>query len=116
MPKLIDIIDTPDLYQPLRCTIFGLRKSSKFIGLFTLKDKETDRVRSVDKELKKINSSKIIQTYQDHRMAMCFAPLCMVFGELQINNVEVVNKSYKKFWTDLQLAGFKITPLTPKNY
>ena len=116
VPKLIDLIDTPDLYQPLRCTIFGLRKSSKFIGLLTLKDKETDRVRSVDKELKKIKSSKIIHTYQDHRMAMCFAPLCIVFGELQINNVEVVNKSYQKFWADLELAGFKITPLTPINY
>ena len=116
VPKLIDLIDTPDLYQPLRCTIFGLRKSSKFIGLFTLKDKETDRVRSVNKELKKIKSSKIINTYQDHRMAMCFAPLCIVFGELQINNVEVVNKSYQKFWEDLELAGFKITPLTPINY
>ena len=116
VPKLIDLIDTPDLYQPLRCTIFGLRKSSKFIGLFTLKDKETDRVRSLDKELKKIKSSKIINTYQDHRMAMCFAPLCIVFGELQINNVEVVNKSYQKFWEDLELAGFKITPLTPINH
>ncbi len=116
VPKLIDLIDTPDLYQPLRCTIFGLRKSSKFIGLFTLKDKETDRVRSLDKELKKIKSSKIINTYKDHRMAMCFAPLCIVFGELQINNVEVVNKSYQKFWEDLELAGFKITPLTPINH
>lgn len=116
VPKLIDLIDTPDLYQPLRCTIFGLRKSSKFIGLSTLKDKETDRVRSLDKELKKIKSSKIINTYKDHRMAMCFAPLCIVFGELQINNVEVVNKSYQKFWEDLELAGFKITPLTPINH
>ena len=116
VPKLIDLIDTPDLYQPLRCTIFGLRKSSKFIGLFTLKDKETDRVRSLDKELKKIKNSKIINTYQDHRMAMCFAPLSIVFGELQINNVEVVNKSYQKFWEDLELAGFKITPLTPINH
>lgn len=116
VPKLIDLIDTPDLYQPLRCTIFGLRKSSKFIGLFTLKDKETDRVRSLEKELKKIKSSKIINTYQDHRMAMCFAPLCIVFGELQINNVEVVNKSYQKFWEDLELAGFKITPVTPINH
>ena len=116
VPKLIDLIDTPDLYQPLRCTIFGRRKSSQFIGLFTLKDKETDRVRSLDKELKKIKSSKIINTYQDHRMAMCFAPLCIVFGELQINNVEVVNKSYQKFWEDLELAGFKITPLTPINH
>ena len=116
VPKLIDLIDTPDLYQPLRCTIFGLRKSSKFIGLFTLKDKETDRVRSLDKELKKIKSSKIINTYKDHRMAMCFAPLCIVFGELQINNVEVVNKSYQKFWEDLELAGFKISPLTPINH
>ena len=44
-------------------------------------------------------------------MAMSFAPLCLSHGELQINNIDVVNKSYPKFWNDLKKAGFKISPL-----
>ena len=61
------------------------------------KDKESNRVAVVKKELEKLSSSKRIKTCKDHRMAMSFAPLCLKFGELQINNIEVVNKSYTNF-------------------
>jgi len=46
---------------------------------------------------------------------MSFAPLCLKYGELQINNIEVVSKSYPSFWKDLEKAGFKIIPLVETN-
>ena len=45
-------------------------------------------------------------------MAMSFAPLCLKYGELQINNIDVVSKSYPNFWEDLKKGGFIITPIT----
>jgi len=110
--KIYNLIETPDLYQPLRCTLFSENITANFSGSHTLKYKETDRILSVDTELKKINSTRIIDTYKDHRMAMSFTPLCLKFGELQINDVEVVNKSYPNFWIDLQKAVFTIYPLS----
>jgi len=107
-----NLIETPDLYQPLRCTLFSKNIKADFSGIHTLKDKETDRILSVETELKKLNSIKIIDTYKDHRMAMSFAPLCLRFGELQINDVEVVSKSYPDFWQDLKKAGFTISLLS----
>lgn len=112
LPSKINLIETPDLYQPLKCTLYAKGIITKILGLQTLKDKESDRVKSVKKELKKLNSSKIIDTYNDHRMAMSFAPLCLKFGELQITNAEVVNKSYPNFWDDLIKGGFIISPLS----
>ena len=109
--KKYNLIENPDLYQPLACTLFAKRIKTKFIGIQTLKNKETNRTLAVDNELKKIISTKEINTYQDHRMAMSFAPLCLKFGILQINNIEVVEKSYPNFWNDLETAGFKISPL-----
>ena len=58
---------------------------------------------------------KFIKTYKDHRMAMSFAPLSLKFGRLQINNVEVVNKSYPNFWQDLKKGGFIISPEVHSN-
>ena len=107
-----DLIETPDLYQPLRCTFFSKNIEANFSGIQILKDKETDRIMSVETELKKINSINIIDTYKDHRMAMSFAPLCLKFGEVQINDVEVVSKSYPSFWKDLKKAGFTISLLS----
>ena len=106
-----DLIETPDLYQPLRCTLFSKNIEGDFLGIQTLKGKETDRILSVGTELNKLNSIKIIDTYKDHRMAMSFAPLCLRFGELQINDVEVVSKSYPDFWEDLKKSGFIISLL-----
>ena len=75
------------------------------------RDKETDRVAAVENELLKFNSTNIIKTYKDHRMAMSFAPLCLKFGELQITDMNVVHKSYPNYWNDLEKAGFIIMPL-----
>ncbi len=107
-----NLIETPDLYQPLRCTFFSKNIKADFSGIQTLKDKETDRIISVETELNKLNSIKIIDTHNDHRMAMSFAPLCLEFGKLQINDVEVVSKSYPDFWEDLKKAGFTISLLS----
>ena len=108
----INLIENPDLYQPLKCTLYAKNIDAKFSGLQTLKNKETDRISAVKKEIKQLNSSKIIKTYNDHRMAMSFAPMCLTFEELQINNAEVVNKSYPNFWNDLINSGFIISPLS----
>ena len=110
--KEINLINTPDLYQPLKSTLFSKNLTTKFLGLQTLKDKETNRIKAVEKELLKLNTTKKITTYKDHRMAMSFAPLCLKYETLQINDVDVVEKSYPKFWNDLKKGGFIITPLT----
>ena len=110
--KEINLINTPDLYQPLKCTLFSKNLTTKFLGLQTLKNKETNRVKAVEKELLKLDTTKRITTYKDHRMAMSFAPLCLKYDTLQINDVAVVEKSYPNFWNDLKKGGFIITPLT----
>jgi 3-phosphoshikimate 1-carboxyvinyltransferase len=110
--KEINLISTPDLYQPLKCTHLSKNLTTKFLGLQTLKNKETDRIKAVEKELLKLNTTKKITTYKDHRMAMSFAPLCLKYETLQINDVDVVGKSYPNFWNDLKKGGFIITPLT----
>jgi 3-phosphoshikimate 1-carboxyvinyltransferase len=112
LPKEIDLLETPDMYQPLICTLSALNLNREITGLQTLKDKETNRIIAVENELEKLKSSKEIETYKDHRMAMSFAPLCLKFGKLQINNSEVVNKSYPNFWRDLKIGGFTIVPST----
>jgi len=108
--KAIDLIDTPDMYQSLKCTLFALNKTTKITGVSTLKNKETDREKAVENELKKLSTSKIIETYEDHRMAMSFAPLSLKYAELTIRNSEVVSKSYPDFWQGLSRAGFIIKP------
>ena len=104
-----NLIETPDIYQSLKCTLFALKKGSEFTGIQTLKNKETDRITSVENELLKLNTPKIIETYNDHRMAMSFAPLSLKFGELQISNPGVISKSYPNYWKDLKKGGFKIS-------
>jgi len=104
-----NLIETPDIYQSLKCTLFALKKGSEFTGIQTLKNKETDRITAVENELLKLNTPKIIETYNDHRMAMSFAPLCLKFGELQISNPGVISKSYPNYWKDLKKGGFKIS-------
>ena len=108
----VNLINTPDLYQPLKCTLFALSKSPKFTGIQTLKDKETNRVLAINTELRKLNVSNSIETYNDHRIAMSFAPLCLAYGEIEIQNIEVVSKSYPNFWKDLKKGGFIISPST----
>ena len=109
--KTYDLSETPDLYQPIACTLHANNIKAKFTGLDTLKNKETDRIYAVKNELDKLFKSSI-NTYSDHRMAMSFAPLCLINDRITINNVEVVSKSYKNFWNDLSKAGFIIDPLS----
>ncbi|MDN3724352.1 3-phosphoshikimate 1-carboxyvinyltransferase [Aequorivita sp. SDUM287046] len=120
---MLDLSNTPDLAQTIAVTCFGLGIGCKLLGLQTLKIKETDRLAALNIELKKlganitvddhslvleksfkINPNSSIETYQDHRMAMAFAPLAMKTN-LIIKNAQVVSKSYPMFWEDLQKVG-----------
>lgn len=128
---IVDFLNCPDIAQTVACTCLGLNISFDFTGLQTLKVKETDRITALQQEFLKFNktvlatenrllfdadknpeSSKdpiIIDTYNDHRMAMAFAPLCLVYKTIQINNAEVVSKSYPNFWEDLVQIGIAIS-------
>ncbi len=118
--------NAPDIAQTIAVTCFGLGIGCHLTGLHTLKIKETDRLEALQVELTKLgadvsvtndsltleNSSKInsdikINTYQDHRMAMAFAPLALKTS-IVIEDAEVVSKSYPNFWSDLQSVGFKM--------
>jgi 3-phosphoshikimate 1-carboxyvinyltransferase len=127
-----DFITCPDISQTTVCTCIGLKLSFKFTGLQTLKVKETDRIIALKNEIKKFgfdlsisensiqsvnnNSSYtshdiLITTYNDHRMAMSFAPLCLLYDGISIEHAEVVSKSYPLFWKHLQQIGIKTMQL-----
>ena len=116
----------PDIAQTIAVTCFGLGIGCHLTGLHTLKIKETDRLVALQNELEKlgatvsitndsftlessnlIHSNVKIKTYQDHRMAMAFAPLALK-TPLIIEDAEVVTKSYPNFWNDLKSIGFVI--------
>ncbi|MBA3682233.1 MAG: 3-phosphoshikimate 1-carboxyvinyltransferase [Bacteroidetes bacterium] len=124
-----DFTNCPDLAQTVAVTCFGLGIKAELTGLKTLKIKETDRISALKTELEKfgadvsitensilINNTRLkiqdrlltIETYNDHRMAMSFAPLALVYGPLNIQNPEVVSKSYPLFWEDLKSVGFSV--------
>ncbi|WP_209405687.1 3-phosphoshikimate 1-carboxyvinyltransferase [Pseudozobellia sp. WGM2] len=122
----VDLADAPDIAQTISVTCFGLGIGCHLTGLHTLKIKETDRLEALYVELSKlgapisvtdkdltlqpsgnIKSGIAIDTYNDHRMAMAFAPLALK-TELLINDAEVVSKSYPDYWNDLKLLQFKI--------
>ena len=124
-----DFVDQPDLAQTLVVTCCALGVKFHFTGLASLKIKETDRIEALKKELRKVGfviydrndaeliwdgercepeATPVIDTYEDHRMAMAFAPLAITLGEIRINNPQVVSKSYPKFWNELEEAGFGI--------
>lgn len=117
--------NSPDIAQTIAVTSFGLGIACDLTGLHTLKIKETDRLEALKIELTKLgaeisvtndslhlkSSSGIkqnisISTYQDHRMAMAFAPLALKVP-ITINQAEVVSKSYPDFWKDLELVGIE---------
>ena len=124
----INLRDNPDLAQTIVVTCLGLGVNCKLEGLHTLKLKETDRLLALKREIEKFevdcvtisnqsitlkNNSKLksgvsINTYDDHRMSMSFAPLSMI-NPIIIINPEVVSKSYLNFWNDLESLGFKIS-------
>jgi len=122
LPKSIqlDLKNSPDLAQTIAVTCFGLGIACKLTGLHTLKIKETDRLVALKTELEKlgaqieitddslslkkgntINSNISIKTYNDHRMAMAFAPLAIKIP-ITIEDEKVVSKSYPGFWSDLE--------------
>ena len=124
-----DFVNEPDLAQTFAATCCFKGIPFLFSGIQSLKIKETDRVQALINELKKLGfvlketeigmlewdgerctpeKEPAIDTYDDHRMAMSFAPGAMVFHTLNINNPEVVTKSYPNFWDDLKRAGFHI--------
>jgi 3-phosphoshikimate 1-carboxyvinyltransferase len=122
----LELNTCPDIAQTIAVTCFGLGISCNLTGLHTLKIKETDRLEALKTELTKlgatisitnnsltletsenINSNVCISTYQDHRMAMAFAPLALKVPII-IENAEVVSKSYPAFWEDVKQIGFTI--------
>ncbi len=122
----LDLIQAPDIAQTIAVTCFGMGLGCNLTGLHTLKIKETDRLEALKTELTKlgatisiteeslilephaqIHSNCKIATYNDHRMAMAFAPLALKVP-IEIENAEVVSKSYPDFWNDLKRIGFQI--------
>lgn len=124
-----NFISCPDLAQTVIVCCAALGYEASFTGLETLKIKETDRIKALQNELAKFGvrlfeeqegtykldcSEKFnpenmrVKTYEDHRMAMAFAPLALVFDNLTIEEPNVVEKSYPLFWEHLKQVGFKI--------
>lgn len=128
LPTILDfnLIEQPDLAQTIAVTCLGLGIDCRMTGLHTLKIKETDRLQALKNEIEKfggkveittnslqlkspkqLTPNAVVKTYQDHRMAMAFAPLA-VKVDLAIEDAEVVEKSYPKFWEDMQKIGLNI--------
>lgn len=129
-----DFINQPDLAQTIAVVCAAKGVSGLFNGLRTLRIKETDRISALHQELSKVGGAFVLEktikgeeyyevgpkitlndiprfeTYKDHRMAMAFAPLALL-GPIQIENPEVVSKSYPEFWEDLKRLGFEIQPV-----
>lgn len=131
-----DFLACPDVAQTVSVTCAGLGTQALMTGLETLRIKETDRIAALQTELGKVNawlsqlpakfsktSEKLyflqegqaawdavpaFDTYEDHRMAMAFAPLAML-GPIQIVEPGVVEKSYPDFWRDLAVLGFSVS-------
>lgn len=122
-----DFTDQPDLAQTLVVSCAMNDIPFDFIGLESLRIKETDRIAALETEMRKLGyilrhagdsrlywkgekcepqTAPVIDTYHDHRMAMAFAPCCLRRGEIGINHPEVVSKSYPKYWEHLTASGF----------
>lgn len=126
---LLDFTECPDLAQTVIACAAALKIDMSFTGLHTLRIKETDRISALQQEIAKFGTrlrdedpyfhletdgwyrpeNLSIDTYEDHRMAMAFAPLAKVFDEVNIKNPKVVEKSYPDFWIHLQTMGFHIS-------
>jgi 3-phosphoshikimate 1-carboxyvinyltransferase len=120
--------DCPDLAQTVIATCIGLGIEGEFTGLTTLIHKETNRIVAMQNEIIQFGyelvsldnvhyklqkkqlikpSKKIVKTYNDHRMAMAFAPLAIVYGDIEIENEDVVNKSFPRFWMEFSKIGIQ---------
>ena len=132
LPRLeYDFINSPDLAQTLVVTCTMMNIPFYFKGLASLRIKETDRIEALKTELRKLGyvlrdvdgcaltwdgercepSDAPIETYEDHRMALAFAPVAMTGREVKIAHPGVVSKSYPHFWDDLRQAGFTLNEL-----
>lgn len=124
--QILNLNEAPDIAQTIAVTCFGLGIGCHLTGLHTLKIKETDRLEALQIELEKLGakitvtddsltlevssvtqSNIAIDTYNDHRMAMAFAPLALI-TDIIINDAEVVSKSFPDFWNDLKSIGFQL--------
>ncbi|QQL51456.1 3-phosphoshikimate 1-carboxyvinyltransferase [Mucilaginibacter ginkgonis] len=126
--KIFDLKSCPDLAQTIIVVCAALGHEATFTGLETLKIKETDRIAALQNELGKMGVKLIekgqvykldlsekfipqkiaVKTYEDHRMAMAFAPLACIIPQVEIEDYRVVEKSYPAFYNDLEKAGFAI--------
>ena len=126
--KTVDFTLFPDLAQTYAVTCAALNLPVRITGLSTLRIKETDRITALQQELNALGFNVSLEhndliihpqkeisiqqhpiaTYNDHRMAMAFAPLALITDKLIIENQEVVEKSYPHFWKDLKDVGFVI--------
>ncbi len=125
-----DFSQCPDIALTVAVTCFGLGLACKLTGLKTLVIKESNRIEALCRELSKAGAkvtsdetsvsiaardkelqvkNLVVDTYEDHRMAMSFAPLSLIIPGLIINNHGVVRKSYPAFWDDLKSLGFSVT-------
>ncbi|WP_425077680.1 3-phosphoshikimate 1-carboxyvinyltransferase [Psychroserpens sp. S379A] len=126
-PKTYNLNNSPDIAQTIAVTCLAQDIECHLTGLHTLKIKETDRLAALKNEIEKLggqasitedslhlkaaktlNENVSIDTYNDHRMAMAFAPLALKIP-IQINDADVVSKSFPSFWEDLKTLGFKFS-------
>ncbi|MEO0572463.1 MAG: 3-phosphoshikimate 1-carboxyvinyltransferase [Bacteroidota bacterium] len=124
-----DLSDAPDIAQTIAVTCLGLGMGCRLTGLHTLPIKETDRLAAMKTEMEKFgaqvaidresltltrtttfNEGVTIDTYNDHRMAMAFAPLALKV-DFEVNDADVVSKSYPDFWNDFRKVGLVISKL-----
>ena len=131
---VLDFIENPDIAQTMACLGVAKKVPFHFSGLRTLKIKETNRIAALQNELKKFGATLIepnegvlswdgiidesnaeeipvIKTYNDHRMALAFAPMALAGYKLIVDDPMVVTKSYPAYWENLEKAGFEITTL-----
>ena len=128
-----DFTECPDLAQAVIVTCAAKGIKGRFSGLKTLRVKETDRIEALKNELTKLgypvnvtddqivlegrpdititSDPVFIHCYDDHRMAMAFAPLALLRKDIVIDEPHVVRKSYPGFWKDLATAGFVYTEI-----
>ena len=125
----IDLSGEPDLTPTIAVTACLLGTPFKITGLATLTAKESDRIDALQSQLRKlgydvtncgncalqwsgeradVSDNIIIETFDDHRMAMAFAPVAIKFQDITVENVDVVKKSYPLFWEHLKSVGFKL--------
>ncbi len=125
-----DFTDCPDLAQTIAATLVAKNIPFRLTGLDNLSIKETDRIKALVIEFEKLGihlkptsteiswegneiinipENHFVETYEDHRMALAFAPLSIVTKELVIQNPDVVAKSYPKYWKNLNEVGFSLT-------